>query len=115
MRIMPNPPAGDPKELSDDLIVEGLYHVQLLGIFLGLSSRDRGAWVGVSVQEIAVVTGEPGVTFPLMHPVAWLSLNANNRVAIAVRVALAEQLITLEDGFAYPTQKLVDQLLAASS
>lgn len=112
---MPDPPAEDPAGLSDDLLVEDLDDVQLLGILLCLSSKEVGMWVGMAVQALAEVIEEPGTTSPILHPMGWLSLNTNHRLASAAREARAEGLITLEDGFAYPTQKLVDQLLAASS
>lgn len=113
-REMADPPSEDPRKLSDGLLVGGLKGTQLLCVLVGLFAKEVGAWRGVGVQALAASIGDLGTNFPSMHPSAWLSLNTNHHLACAARKAAAEGLVTLQDGYVFPTSKLAAQLLAAS-
>ena|SRR5690349_19580291 len=126
VRFMTSPPDGESSAISDGSlreIIEGAKSaegtagvVQMLVACLGFYAKHYDAWVGIAVPALADEIGvDPGVNFTLMHPSIWEKVNPGHPLIGVLRDAQEQGLITLDDGFMYPTQLLSDQLLAASS
>lgn len=120
------PPSGSPSAIPTDLtsITAQLDEGQRLVVeTLALAAQAAGKWIGVCIRDVYIVEElkKPSLTFAdeielglhaAFDPNGWLvvGLHAQRSVALAFQRASqgSEALVTITQGYAYPTQRLAD-------
>jgi len=113
-RVMRSQPTGDYNTIPASLRLQMFDDLYIEAILLTIAevAKTMDAWVGLNVMSTAKVMGNPGVgSLPYAHPLAWMKLNDRHPLVQAIRYAEENGWVTLDDGFVYPTQQLVDILI----
>lgn len=75
---------------------------------------QAGHWAEVSLMGLAISSGNPGTANgPGVAPAAWYLLNDTHPLVRSFNRMCGLDLVTIKDGYACPTQKLVDLILEA--